>query len=302
MNFDRLRAIEVFVRVVEAGGFTAASEALGVSQPSVTRSVLTLEDHLGATLLRRTTRTVGLTDDGRVFYDEARRLLDALRSAEGAVGKRAASPSGRVRLGCPASFGRIVVAPMLGDFLSANPSVDVELIMSDDLVDPFEQRIDLTVRIGKTLGERFDGAIVGFQRRALYAAPDYLQRRGRPETLADLTEHDCVVFTALTNADIWVLEGPDGQDTVSVNGRFRSNNAEGTRVAALLGAGVAFHPEWLLADDERAGRVERLLPAWRGAPMPIHLGWPKDRYRSSATQALASFLENKFAEHERCNP
>jgi len=187
---DVVAAMRVFVRVAEAGGFTPVARETHTTQPTVSRLVAALEDHLGARLFHRSTRAISLTDDGKHFYELARHALEAIAEAENAIGKRRTRAFGRLRLSIPVAFGRLHVAPRMRNFLELNPEVQVELVMSDNFVDLVGEGIDLAVRIGEIVDPALIARRIGITRRVTVASRGYLQRRGEPLHPSDLAAHD----------------------------------------------------------------------------------------------------------------
>src|ERR1700758_1625298 len=177
---DIVAAMQVFVRVAEAGGFTSVARETQTTQPTVSRVIAALEDHLGARLLHRSTRAISLTDDGKKFYQLARHALEALAEAENAVGKRRTRAFGRLRFSIPVAFGRLHVAPRMPRFLKLNPDVQVELVMSDSFVDLVGEGIDLAVRVGEIVDPALIAKRIGITRRVTVGSRGYLQRRGEP--------------------------------------------------------------------------------------------------------------------------
>lgn len=291
---DLLAGMKLFVRVVEAGGFSAVARETKISQPSVSRSVAALEEHIGARLLNRSSRAVTLTDDGRLFYDHANRALEAVAEAEGCVGRRQARPTGLLRLGTPVAFGRLHVAPRIGTFLRQYGDVEVELSMDDAFVDLVGHGLDLAVRIGDLGDPSLIARRIGTTRRVTVAAADYLQRHGVPETPADLLHHDCVVYTRLATGNRWHFEGPTGPVTVDVHGRFRADNSEAVREAVVGGAGIAVIPVWLFSDEIKSGEVRIILQAFEPTPLPIHAVYTSRRHQSAKVRAMIEFLAGEF--------
>jgi DNA-binding transcriptional LysR family regulator len=177
---DLLGPMQTFVRVVDAGSFTAVANQMNTTQPTISRQIAALEEHLGARLLTRTTRRLTLTDDGRVFYDHALRALEALGEAENAIGRRRAKPSGTLRLATPVVFGRLHVVPRLPAFLGRYPDVAVDLVMSDTFTDLVEQGIDLAIRVGEISDPGLIAKRIGLVRRVTVASPAYLKAHGTP--------------------------------------------------------------------------------------------------------------------------
>lgn len=294
-RMDLLEAMRVFVRVAETGGFSTVARELGTSQPTVSRTVAALEEHLGARLLHRSTRAVTLTDDGRQFYGAALRALGAIAEVEGAVGHRRGRPSGLLRLGMPVAFGRLNVAPRIGAFLERYPDVTVELAMSENAVDLVEEGIDLTVRIGQVNDPALIARRIGTTRFATVAAPAYLERHGEPRTPYDLAGHQCVVYTQLARNNCWVFHSSDAEPIeVAVQSRFLANNSEAVCEAAAAGAGIAIIPVWLFRDERRRETLRCILTDYEPRRLPIHAVYPSRRHVAPRVRAMIDFLAETF--------
>jgi DNA-binding transcriptional LysR family regulator len=194
---DTLALFRAFVRVVEAGSFTRVAQEQNSSQPTVSRQVAALEEHLGTRLFTRTTRKLTLTDDGRGFYERAKLAIEAVSEAEDAVGRRRSRPSGALRLAMPVVFGRLRVIPHLKEFLTRYPEVSVDLVMNDANADLVEEGIDLAIRSGEIADSSLIARKIGVTRRVVVAAPSYLRGKALPKHPADLAAHDCLTFTGI---------------------------------------------------------------------------------------------------------
>lgn len=286
--------MRLFVRVVETESFTAVARETGQGQPSISKSIGRLEEHLGVRLLNRTTRTLSLTDDGHGYYQHCRRILDDLDEAEAQMGRRRSTPSGLVRLGTPVVFGRLHVVPRLKRFLELYPQVSVELIMGDRFADLVEEAIDLSVRIGNLADAALVGRRVGTTTRLTVATPDYFARNGVPQHPNDLAEHNCLVYTPSSTFDEWHFEGPDGPIRVKVKGNFRANNSEALREAVLEGIGIAVVPTWLLRCQDEQGLLRCVLKDYEPRRLPIQLVYPSRRHVPAKVRVLADFLTQEF--------
>lgn len=282
---DKLRSMEVFVAVVDAGSFTAAAEVFQISPVMVGKHIKFLESRLGARLLTRTTRRQGLTEIGQQYCEQCRAILAQVTAAETGAEAMRAGPRGKLKLTVPVSFGSEWLAPALTDYLALHADVSLELSLNDRLVDLVEEGFDAAVRIG-ALG---DSAMVARPLRpygmAICAAPAYLARRGTPRTPADLARHECLDYTHWNQHVRWQLKGETGQIWA---GRFRSNNGQALRMAALHGFGIVMQAEILLAQDIAAGRLVALLDDYVPTPRPMHLVYPRDR---QATPKLTTFID-----------
>jgi DNA-binding transcriptional LysR family regulator len=293
---DIIAAMRVFVRVAEAGGFTTVAREMRVTQPTVSRLVAALEEHLGVRLFHRSTRALSLTDDGRHFYELAQHALEAVAEAETAVGKRRARAFGRLRLSIPVAFGRLHVAPRLPRFLELHPEVQIDLAMSDNFVDLVGEGIDLAIRVGEIADPTLIARPIGTTRRVTVAARRYLERRGEPIHPSDLAAHDCIVYTGLATVNQWHFASPAGDLMVPVQGRYRSDNSEGVREGILGGLGIAVIPIWLFKDKEiDGGDVRIILRDFEPTSLPIHAVYPSRRLVPTKVRAMIDFLAAEFA-------
>ena len=291
---DLLALMSVFVRVVEAGSFTAVAEETGQSQPTISRQIAALEGHLGARLINRTTRALALTEEGLSFLDRARTALDAVAEAEATVGRRRLQPTGQLRLATPVAFGRLHIVPRLERLLARHPDLSLDLVLHDGASDLVEEGIDLAIRIGTISDPALVARQIGETRRVTVAAPHYLERAGTPTVPEDLARHACIVYTRLATGSVWRFEGPAGGVEVAVTGRFRANNSEAVREATLAGLGIAVVPTWLLADEIAAGRLTVLLQAFEPKRLAMHAVYPSRRYVPPRTRAAIDFFAAEF--------
>src|SRR6516162_460735 len=221
---DRLTAMEVFVRVVEKGGFTAAAAHLRLSRAMVSKHVQDLEAHLGARLLNRTTRKLSLTEAGRVYYDRSTQLLAELAETEEAVGELQAKPRGRLRVNAPVSFGSLHLAAAIADYMATYPDVAVELTLNDRIVDLVEEGYDLAVRVARLADSSLIARRLAPCRFVVCASPGYLKRHGRPEHPADLAQHNYLCYSYSAGGDEWRFDGPDGSIAIQLKEMLQTNN------------------------------------------------------------------------------
>jgi DNA-binding transcriptional LysR family regulator len=291
---DLLAAFRVYVRVAEARSFSAVARELGATQPAVSRQVAALEEHLGARLLQRTTRSLALTEDGRDLLEHARRVLDAVEDAEAAVGRRHAAPGGLVRLATPSAFGRLHVAPRMNRLLERYPELSIELIMSDEVSDLVADGIDLAIRASSIADSSLVARKIGSARRITVASEECIRTHGLPEHPQDLGRLPCVIFTGRASPNEWQYDGPDGTIMVTVNGRFRSNNSEAARVGVLSGLGYAIMPLWMLGDEVAEGRLRPVLTGWDPPASAISAAYPSRRNLAPRTRAVIDFFVDEF--------
>lgn len=273
---DKLRGMETFVAVVECGSFTGAAARLEMSAVMVGKYIALLEGLLGTRLLERNTRRQSLTDAGRVYFDEARRVLEQVANAERSVERLRLAPAGTLRVSAPVSFGASIIAPLTASFLQAWPEVRVELYLTNRMVDLVDEGIDLAIRIGDIQRTDLVAKYLAPYRMAICAAPDYLARHGTPQTPADLAGHQCLSHTVWTARNEWRLPGAAEEVRWKRDAVLRCNDGYALRMAAVAGAGLLLQPEVLLAEDLANGRLVRILQNYTPEPRPIHLLWRQD--------------------------
>ena len=273
---DKLRGMETFIAVVESGSFTVAATRLEMSAVMVGKYITQLEAQLGTRLLERNTRRQSLTDAGRVYFDEARRVLEQVANAERSVERLRLAPAGTLRVSAPVSFGASIIAPLTASFLQAWPEVRVELDLTNRMVDLVDEGIDLAIRIGDIQRTDLVAKYLAPYRMAICAAPDYLARHGTPQTPADLAGHQCLSHTVWTARNEWRLPGAAEEVRWKRDAVLRCNDGYALRMAAVAGAGLLLQPEVLLAEDLANGRLVRILQNYTPEPRPIHLLWRQD--------------------------
>ncbi|HDU3833820.1 TPA: LysR family transcriptional regulator [Klebsiella aerogenes] len=273
---DKLRGMETFVAVVEWGSFTGAAARLEMSAVMVGKYIALLEGQLGTRLLERNTRRQSLTDAGRVYFDEVRRVLEQVANAERSVERLRLVPAGTLRVSAPVSFGASIIAPLTASFLQAWPEVRVELDLTNRMVDLVDEGIDLAIRIGDIQRTDLVAKYLAPYRMAICAAPDYLARHGTPQTPAELAGHQCLSHTVWTARNEWRLPGAAEEVRWKRDAVLRCNDGYALRMAAVAGAGLLLQPEVLLAEDLANGRLVRILQNYTPEPRPIHLLWRQD--------------------------
>jgi LysR family transcriptional regulator for bpeEF and oprC len=293
---DRMAAISLFVRVVDSGSFTAVARALGVGQPAVSKQVAALEEHLGAQLLQRTSRSLTLTEAGRDFYESGVRLLGELEAAESRVGRGAIAPSGLVRANVTPVFGRLYIVPRLRDFFARYPGVSVELVVTDHLVNLVEQAVDVGVHTGELSDSSLVTRKIAQTRIVTVATPAYLAALGEPQTPDDLERHACVIYAPDGAARAWGFAGRFGPLDHQPKGAFRTNDAEQIRAAVLGDMGLAHAPGWLFASEIASGAVRPVLVDYEPAKLSISAVRPGGKFLASKVRVFIDFLAEIFAE------
>jgi len=284
---DRLRAMDVFVRIVDSGSLAGAADSLGVSAPSVVRTLARLEHSLRVRLLNRTTRRSSLTDEGREYYERCRRVLAEAEAADAALRSRRAEPRGRLRLTAPVTYGRMRVAPVVTAFLAAHPGVEVELLLLDRVVDLVEEGVDAAIRIAQLPESSLVAVHVGETRRVVCASPAYVRRTGTPKAPGDLAGHRCIVFTGLAANNEWGFAGKPAQ--VSVLPILRTNQFDVAIAAVLQGLGCGQFLSYQVEAFVAARKLTRVLAAFEPPAVPVQIVYPHTRFLSPNVRAFMDF-------------
>ncbi|WP_421414156.1 LysR substrate-binding domain-containing protein [Agrobacterium tumefaciens] len=254
---ERSGEMEVFARVVQAGGFSAAARNLDITPSAVSKLIARLETRLGTRLLVRTTRALTLTQEGEAYYHAALRILQELNEADQEAAGGAVR--GRLRINTTIPFGTMFVAPAMPEFVARNPDLIIDLSFTDGIVDLVAEKTDVAIRMGNLPDSGLIARKLGQSRRVVCASPDYLARMGSPETPADLAYHDCLTFNFRRARPSWPFRDRDRDIAHPVKGSIVVNNGETMKQMALAGAGVARVGLFHVADDITAGRLIPLL-------------------------------------------
>ncbi|MEO0377470.1 MAG: LysR family transcriptional regulator [Cyanobacteria bacterium P01_A01_bin.17] len=265
---DQFAAMRAFTRVAATGSFSEASRQLGVAVSSVTRQVNALEAMLNTQLFNRSTRSVTLTPQGRRYYDRAILILQDLETANLSVSEQDEIPRGLLRVSLPVAFGRLHIAPLLGDFLIQYPEMQLDLIFSDGLANPVEEALDLVIRICNLdrSGVNWILRKLTSHTRKVCASPSYLQEHGIPIHPDDLADHNCLCFSYSVGHDTWRFKRDSEICEVKVSGSLVANNSEVLRQVCLEGAGLILMPTWLIGEDIREGRLQTVLDDFQFYP------------------------------------
>ena len=284
---NTLMAFQVFVRVAEFGGFTAASRTLGLSVSAVTKTIARLEDQLGTQLIARTTRRMSLTEDGEALYERALPILAQLAQLEQAVGQARQVPRGRVRAVVPYSFGRVTLIPALPLFCARFPEISLDLTFSDNAVDLLADGFDLGVLTGRPVDPRVTTVELTRGRQVTVASPSYVAARGQPETPDALAGHVCLISRFGPD---WLFEEAGERRVTRVAGPLVIRNGDALREAACVGLGLATGTWWLFRKELEAGRLVSLLDAFQPPAVPVCAYYPSARPPALKVRLLVDFL------------
>ena len=296
---DKLLAMEVFVHVVDSGGFTRAAENLHMPKATVSTLIQGLEATLSVKLLNRTTRQVSVTADGAAYYERCLSILADVRDTEESLSSNRSSPSGRLRVDVPTGLGRQIIIPALPPFFERYPDIVLEMGCGDRPVDLIEEGVDCAVRGG----ELPDSTLIARRVGALYfstcAAPSYLDRHGRPGHPHDLMRHNCINYFSAKTGNIidWDFAKGGERIQLALHGSFAVNNSDAHMAAGLSGLGVMQLPSFQLPHYLESGRLELLLEDWRTDPIPLHVVYPQNRHLSAKVRAFVEWIAELFATH-----
>jgi len=287
-------AIPVFVAVVENSGFSAAARSLGVSKSAVSKRINQLEAHLGVRLLHRTTRKLSLTEAGERFFEHAAQALTAAGQAEDAVTELQGEPQGNLKISSPMSFGRLHVAPLIPKLLQRHPKLQIDLVMDDRKVDLVAGGFDVAIRAGNLPASTLIARKLAPLRQVLCASPDYIDRYGRPGTPAELSSHNCVLYSYSSDANEWTLIGESGPETVTVSGSYQVNNSEALLEALREGVGIGRLPTFVAGPDLKTGRLVKLFESYRIPEFTIYAVFPERQYLPAKVRAFLDFAIEYF--------
>jgi DNA-binding transcriptional LysR family regulator len=288
----------VFVAVVEGGSLAAAARRTGLTPSAVSKLVARLEADFGARLLRRTTRSMSLTDAGHTYFERARRILNDLREVEREIASKSAEPRGVLRVTAPLLLGQTRVLPLLFEFLATMPHVTLDLDLNDRVVDMVAERIDIAVRVTGAPPPLFVARRVGTVRRIFCASREYLAGRDVPRTPGDLAHHACLVLAGHGAPDVWQFGPPRPSgptQTVRVNPRLLVNNTFSLLDAVRAGLGIAELPEYLVEDDLRSRRLVRLLETFKVDERGAFVVYPGGRLLPARVREAAKHLTRELA-------
>lgn len=289
---DRLRAMEVFVRVVDTNGFQKAAHTLSLPRSSVTMTIQRLEQHLGVRLINRTTRQLKLTPDGEAYYERCRQILSDVEAVESGLREGRRRASGRLRVDMPASIGRTVILPALPSFQEHFPDIDLVMGMNDRLVDLVQEGVDCVIRAGALPDSSLIARRIGSFRWVVCAAPSYLSRHGEPQTLSDLEQHTAIGYSSSRTGrpEGWAFNDGGAAAIVTMRTGLVVDETFALRDLATAGFGLARLSDFIIADNVRRGELKEVLGAYVPEPVPVSVLYPSSRHLSPAVRAFVDWV------------
>ncbi len=290
---DDLRRVIIFFHVVDTQSFSGAAKRLGIARSAVSRHVALLEKSIGVRLLNRTTRSLSLTEAGEIYYRSCARIVEEAEEATRRISQLQDEPMGTLKVAGPVSFGS-QLTPLVREFTQHYTALNVELLLDDRVVDMVKEGIDVSIRVGWLDDSNLVARKLCDSPRLLCASPDYIERRGRPKSPAQLANHEWIIFTLLPTPYHWIFTRNKRQDTVQARGRVKTNSAIAVRSFLLGGAGIAALSNFLVADDIEAGRLEHLLPDYDCGSAGIYAVYQDRRYQQAKVRLFIDFVDKRL--------
>lgn len=292
-----LDELQAFAQVVDAGSISAAAEQLGQTASGISRALSRLEDKLGVTLLRRTTRRLELTEEGAAFLAQTRRILAAVEEAEEQMALRRQAPAGRLRVDAASPFLLHVLVPLVAGFRQRYPQIELELTSNEQNIDLLEQRTDLAIRIGALRDSSLHARPLGQSPVRVLASPAYLVARGTPQTPAELADHDLLGFTQLEHLNSWPLRHAQG-DSLPISPNLRASSGETLRQLALAGAGLVCLSDFMTERDRASGALVEVLASHRSERhQPINAVYYRNTALAARITCFLDYLSDCLATH-----
>jgi DNA-binding transcriptional LysR family regulator len=288
--------MEFFVRVVEAGSFSAAARDLKLGQPALSKTIAGLEERLGVRLLVRSTRLIVPTEAGTAFYERAVRSIAEANEADAVAQGEGAGLQGRLRISLPVTFARLHLIPKLGGFLDAHSKLRLELVMDDRIVDLVAENIDAALRLGTLSDSSLTARKLAQTERFVVASPGYLEKRGVPSSPTDLLEHDGIIYGQSSGGQEWLFRRGTSETSIHLRARLTLSAAEGVREAVLAGQGFAITSRWMFAPELKSGAVIPVLTDWSLPAMDLWTIYPAGKLTSTKARAFVKWFETTMVE------
>lgn len=291
---DKVASLRAFVKVVDNGSFAEAGRQLRLSRSAISKYIAELEESLGVQLLNRTTRQASPTESGQQYYERALVILGEIEAADHAVTQSQSAPRGLLRVNAPMSFGTMRLGPVLADFMAKYPELQLQLVLSDDLLDPVQDGFDVTLRIAELESSSLIARKIMPVERLICASPDYLKRHGTPAHPQDLRTHVSLTYGLLLTGNQWKLTGSDGVHWIQPAWSLCVNNAEVLRDVAIKGRGLALLPTFIAEDALKRGELRPVLEKFSAPPLALYAVYPPTRHLSVKVRLFIDFLVERF--------
>jgi DNA-binding transcriptional LysR family regulator len=291
---DKFASLRAFVKVVELGSFSEAGRQLRLSRSAISKYVADLENELGVQLLHRTTRRASPTENGQAYFERAVTVLADLDAADQAVAHLQSTPRGLLRVNAPMSFGTIKLGPVIADFMALYPELQIQLVLSDEHVDPVQEGLDVTLRIAELESSSLIARKIIPIDRVVCASPDYLKRHGTPHHPNDLRAHNCLTYGFLSTGNQWKLSGPDGDHWVQPSWTLCVNNAEVLRDAAVNGCGITVVPVFIAAKELANGTLRTILTDYKPPAITLYAIYAPTRHLAVKVRLFIDFLVERI--------
>lgn len=292
-----LNEVFAFTKVVEYKSYSKAAEHLGVPKSNLSRKIASLEERLSIRLLQRTTRTLSLTEAGKIYYEECKKALDKIDDAESVVSSLQATPQGLLRITLSVEIGYFFVKYLLPKFLQQYPKVNVETILTNDRVDLIKENVDLALRVGSSEDSTYIARKFGIIKTCLFASSQYLKEHGALKTPQDLQKHNCILFSHKQLWNTWLLLNKNQSIEVKVDGRYVSNNFNAIREAIVMGLGIGLLPSLVFKEEcssaQGKEQIVHVLPEWSGSEKDLSLIYPTKKFTTPKMKAFIDFIEQQ---------
>ncbi|MBP6116716.1 MAG: LysR family transcriptional regulator [Neisseriaceae bacterium] len=294
LKANKTLEMTVFVAIMDSGSLVGAAERLNLSKQAISRHLNALEQRLNLRLLHRTTRRLSPTEDGRLFYEQAKTILAAIEEAEASLVEGQTNFSGKIYVNVPVSFGVLHLAPLWEGFLAAYPKVTLDIALNDRIVDLVEEGFDLAIRIAELPNSTLVTRKLATTKVLLCASPDYLDAYGTPQTAQDLNQHRTLSYSNWSDKETWVFKENGHKSAFNLRSVLHTNNGDTCRMLALQGAGITLQPDFLIGDDVAEGRLVHVLPQLEFKDLGIYAVYPSRKLVSSRVRSLVDYLTVAF--------
>lgn len=292
---DRFENMNTFIRVVETGSITGAADRLTVAKSAVSRRLKELEEHLGVELFHRTTRRMNLTDTGRAFYHQSVRIVEDLLEAELATTQAHGILKGSLKIALPSTFGLMHMGPAINEFLQVHPQIEFDLDFNDREVDLIQDGFDLAIRIANLPDSSLIARRFASIKMVICASPSYLERMGTPQIPDELTEHQCLVYSLLSDFEYWQLSDSKGKEIkIKIHPYLKASTGEFLRDAAVEGMGIILVPSFIVYKEIENSTLVPLLNNYKSNHLDAYAIYPQTRHLSQRVRAFVDFLVKRF--------